>query len=57
MLKEKYNTKSEGEIMNAMDCLLNNHYRLEKWMWQKTIYKLYSTEERDKIEQKINELI
>eukprot|EP00347_Sterkiella_histriomuscorum_P011234 403373233 len=57
VLKEKYSQKAEGEIINAMDQLTSGTFKLEKWMWQKSVQKLYSTEERDKIESKINAMI
>ncbi|CDW83017.1 UNKNOWN [Stylonychia lemnae] len=57
VVRDKYNQKAESEINNILDNVKQNTNSMDKWMWQKTLAKLYSSEEKDKLEQKINELI
>jgi hypothetical protein len=57
IVREKYNMKTEGEIMNILEMLKNNTMKLERWVWKKTLSKLYNQEEKVKIEQRIIEFI
>ena len=57
VLKERNPIKGEGEIQQAVDAIINCQHKMQKWLWRKTILKLYSQEERDRITQKVEELV
>lgn len=42
VIKEKYSSKSEGEITDLLDLFKNNQLKLDKWMWSKTLGRLYN---------------
>lgn len=35
----------------------NNQIYIEKWIWSKTLSRLYSSDEKERIEGKVNELL
>jgi len=56
-IKEKHPLKTEKEVSNALELIKTNHSMMEKWLWVKTVSKLYSNEEKDNMIQRLKELI
>ena len=55
MIKDKYPLKSELEVQRLLDNIQKG--RIEDWMWQKIIERMYDDSDADALVQKIAENI
>jgi hypothetical protein len=49
--------KTESEVQHAIEMVKTNQVKMDKWLWNKTVGKLYSSEEKDRLVARIHEVI
>ena len=55
MLKEKYPQKQEKEIQKMLDAIEKG--KIEEWMWQRILEKMYEDADTETLQDKIRDLI
>jgi hypothetical protein len=55
-LRERHNRLSEGDIAASLEALKSGGM-MDKWLWRKTLSRLYKDEERLKIELQVIDFI